>query len=86
LHTILAAANMLDTTDRLACNRYRIAYGLAARLLEMSRFDHSYGRDFARGVEPDGKREEVVRQCPAIPRDLVDLAVDDVMLGRRPRW
>jgi hypothetical protein len=77
---------MLDTTDLAACNRYRIAFGHAARLREMSRFDHSYGRDFARGVEPEGLREEVRRRCPAIPAELVELAVDDAMRGRRPPW
>src|SRR4051794_16122393 len=52
---------MLDTSDPIQCNRYRIAYGEAARLLEASRFDHSYGRDFARRVEPERIRAEVAR-------------------------
>src|SRR5262249_53947560 len=84
--SLLDGSPMIDTTDLVACNRYRLAYGQAARLVEMSRFDHSYGRDFALGVEPDGIREEVVRQCPTFPPELVNLAVDDAMRGRRPRW
>jgi hypothetical protein len=78
--------SMFDATDPEACNRYRLAYGLAARLLEMSRFDHSWGRDFARRIEPDEIRTEVARQCPTIPAEMVDWAVDDAMRRRRPRW
>jgi hypothetical protein len=76
----------MDTLDASEGNPYRIAYGLAARLLEMSRFDHSYGRDFARGVEPEQIRAEVLNQCPTLPPELVELAVDDAMAGRQPRW
>jgi len=42
---------MLDYADPMSCIRYRIAYGEAARLAEMARFDHSWGRDFAARVE-----------------------------------
>jgi hypothetical protein len=76
----------LDATDPTACNRYRIAYGHAARLLEMSRFDHSWGLDFARRVGPEQIRAEVAGECPAIPPELVELAVADAVAGRRPRW
>src|SRR3954454_7607464 len=41
---------MLDVTDPIACSRYRIAIAEASRLLEASKYDHSYGRDFARRV------------------------------------
>jgi hypothetical protein len=77
---------MLDTTDPLVCNKYRLVYGIAARLLEVSRFDRSYGRDFARRIEPERIREEVASQCPTIAVELVDLAVNDALAGRRPRW
>jgi hypothetical protein len=73
----------LDATEG---NRYRIAYGHAARVLEMSRFDHSWGRDFARRIEPEQIRAEAVSLCPTIPPELVDQAVDDAMARRRPRW
>jgi hypothetical protein len=76
----------MSTLDAPEGNQYRIAYGHAARLLEMSRFDHAWGRDFARRVEPDGINEEVARRCPTIPAELVELAVDDALMGRRPRW
>jgi hypothetical protein len=66
--------------------RYRLAYGQAARLLEMSRFDHAWGRDFARQGTPDGIRSEIVRECPTIPPELVELAVDDALAHRQPRW
>jgi hypothetical protein len=38
---------MLDSTDPRSCIRYRIAYGEAARLIEMATYDHAWGRDFA---------------------------------------
>ena len=69
---------MLDATDPIACNRYLP--------LDASRFDHSYGRDFARDVELGRIRGEVIRHCPAVPHDLVGLVVDDVMAGRKTRW
>src|SRR4051794_25292599 len=79
---------MLDATNPIAYNRYRIAYGEAARLLGAARFDHSYGRDFAGRVGPSAGqiRSEATRHCPMIPHDLVELAVDDMMAGRKPRW
>jgi hypothetical protein len=77
---------MLETTDPDACNRYRIAYGQAARMLEMSRFDHSWGRDFARRLKPERIRAEVHGQCPTVPPELLELAVDDALARRRPRW
>ena len=84
---VIGGMTMLDATDPIECNRYRIAFGQAARLLEASKYDHSYGRDFARRIEPDRTRTEVARLCGhRVPAELVDLAVDDVMAGRRPRW
>ena len=42
---------MEDLLDDLQARlTYRIAYGEAARLVEIARFDHGYGRDFAAGV------------------------------------
>ena len=38
------------TRDLMSKLGYRIAYGEAARLAEMARFDHGWGRDFAAGV------------------------------------
>jgi hypothetical protein len=76
----------MGTFDATEGNPYRIAYGLAARLLEMSRFDHAWGRNFARRIEPDRIRAEVASQCSTVPSELVDLAVEDAMRCRRPRW
>jgi hypothetical protein len=36
--------------DLMSKMGYRLAYGEAARLAEMARFDHGWGRDFAAGV------------------------------------
>jgi hypothetical protein len=38
------------TRDLMSKLGYRIAYGEAARLAEMARFDHGRGRQFAAGV------------------------------------
>lgn len=75
-----------DLQSRIA---YRIAFGEAARLAEMARFDHGWGRDFAAGVggEADAIEREVRRRFgPEIAPELVKLAIDDVLAGRRPRW
>ena len=75
-----------DLMSRLG---YRIAYGEAARLYEMSAFDHGWGRDFAAGVggEADEIEKEVVRRLNSgIHPKLIKLAVQDVMDQRKPRW
>jgi hypothetical protein len=78
----------LDSTDPAACNRYRIIYGEAARIVEISKMSLARGREHARGVEAE--REAILadlgRRYGHYPRDLVELAVDDVLRGRRPRW
>jgi hypothetical protein len=76
----------MSTPDATEGNPYRIAYGHAARLLEMSRFDHAWGKEYSRRVEPDQIRAVVASQCPKFPPELVDRAVDDALAGRRPRW
>jgi hypothetical protein len=68
---------------------YRLAYGEAARLAEMSRFDHGWGRDLAAGVGGEAgaiEREILRRVGTGVPPELVKLAVQDVLEGRRPRW
>jgi hypothetical protein len=68
---------------------YRLAYGEAARLAEMARFDHGWGRDFAAGVggEADAIERAVLRRLgPSVPPELVKVAVQDVVERRRPRW
>lgn len=75
-----------DLTARLG---YRIAYGEAARLVEMSRFDHGWGRDFAAGVgdASDAIAREVRRRLgPSIADELIRLAVEDALDERKPRW
>jgi hypothetical protein len=39
---------------------YRVAYGEAARLAEIGRFDHGWGRDFAAGI--GGQSEAIQRE------------------------
>lgn len=75
-----------DLGSRLA---YRIAYGEAARLLEIARFDHGWGRDFAAGVgdESDAIAREVRRRVgPSIGEEWIRLAVEDAVSERKPRW
>jgi hypothetical protein len=55
-----------DLESKLA---YHIAYGEAARLAEMARFDHGWGKDFAAGIggEPEVIEEEVRSEEATIP-------------------
>jgi hypothetical protein len=67
---------------------YRIAYGEAARLAEITRFDHAFGKDAAAGLGPEAEaieREVIRRMGPKIDPELVKLAVADALDGRRPR-
>ena len=69
--------------------RYRIAYGEAARLREIARFNHVSGKDFAAGIGGDTEltQAEVTRWVfPGIDPELIKMAVEDVMEKRRPRW
>jgi hypothetical protein len=79
---------MFDPTDATTCIRYRIAYGEASRLIEMSRFDHAWGRDFAARVESRAETilAEVIRRIGDHDLDVVKEGVEDAMAGRRPRW
>ena len=75
-----------DFQSRLA---YRIAYGEAARLAEIARFDHGDGRDFAArvGDQAVAIQQEVMRRVgPGVDPEVVRLAVGDALEGRRPRW
>jgi hypothetical protein len=67
---------------------YSVAYGEAARLVEMVTFDHGWGRDFAAGVggEADAIEREVVRRVGrGIRPELIKLAVQDAVEQRRKR-
>src|SRR3954454_13869247 len=46
----------------------------------------SSGRDFARRIEPERIPAEVAARFRAFPADLVELAIDDALAGRRPTW
>jgi hypothetical protein len=68
---------------------YRIAYREAARLAEMARFDHGWGRDFAAqvGGEVEAIEREVMRRVGhGIHAELIKLAVQDAVERRKPRW
>jgi hypothetical protein len=79
---------MLDSTDPMSCIRYRIAYGEAARLIEMARYDHAWGRDFAARVENQDEKilTAVISRIGGRALDVVKEAVEDAMAGRRPKW
>ena len=75
--------------DLESCLQYRIAYGEAARLAEIARFDHANGRDAAAhvGGETEAILAEVAHRLgPAATVEVIRLAVDDAIEGRRPRW
>jgi hypothetical protein len=68
---------------------YRIAYGEAARLAEMSRFDHGWGKDFAAGFggdELDIEAEVTRRLGHGIHPKLIKMAVQDALDNRKPQW
>ena len=80
---------MFDPADEQGASIYRRAYGEAARLVEIARFDHCFGRDFAAGI---GGRVEAIlgevrrRMGPGADPRLVELALEDAIAGRPPRW
>ena len=80
---------MFDPNDLGRAAIYRRAYGEAARLIEIARFDHCFGRDFAAGIgsNVEAIRVEVHRRMgrQANP-EAVEMAVTDAMAGRSPRW
>jgi hypothetical protein len=77
-----------DPIDAGITVTYRRAYGEAARLVEIARFDHCFGRDFAAGIggNVEAIRAEVRRRMgSAADRQAVELAIADAMAGRSPR-
>jgi hypothetical protein len=80
---------MSEPTDDGGWMLYRRAYGEAARLIEIARFDHCFGRDFAAGL---GGNVGVIiaevrrRMGRSADPEIVDSAVDDALAGRSPRW
>jgi hypothetical protein len=80
---------MFEPTDDGGWLVYRRAYGEAARLIEIARFDHCFGRDFAAGVGGNAMAiiAEVHRRMgPSADPEAVDAAVDDALAGRSPQW
>jgi hypothetical protein len=80
---------MFDPSDPEVASSYRRAYGEAARLVEIARFDHCFGRDFAAGIgghveaiQAEVARRMGTRATPAA----VQLAIQDAIAGRAPRW
>jgi hypothetical protein len=69
--------------------RYRIAYGEAARVAEIDRFDHVFGRDFAAQV---GSRCEAIecevarRMRPGADPELIKPEIEDAMENRKSQW
>jgi hypothetical protein len=80
---------MFDPCDPGAASTYRRAYGEAARLIEIARFDHCFGRDFAAGIggKVEAIQAEVVRRMgPQADPAAIRLAIQDAVAGRKPRW
>jgi hypothetical protein len=80
---------MFDPNDLERAAIYRRAYGEAARLIEIARFDHCFGRDFAAGI--GGNVEAIggeVHRRMGFETDppVVELAIKDAVAGRSPRW
>jgi hypothetical protein len=80
---------MSDPIEERKWLLYRRAYGEAARLVEIARFDHCFGRDFAAGI---GGRVEAIlgevrrRMGANADPEIIEAAVGDAMAGRPPRW
>jgi hypothetical protein len=75
-----------DLVSKMGC---RTAYGEAARLAEMSRFDHGWGRHFAAQVGGEAEaieREVMQRVGHEIHPELIKLAIRDAIEQRKPRW
>jgi hypothetical protein len=80
---------MFDPIDLGNATAYRRAYGEAARLVEIARFDHCFGRDFAAGIggRVEAIHAEVLRRMGRkVDPETVNLAVHDAVAGRSPRW
>jgi hypothetical protein len=78
--------------DFAAAVLYRLAYGLAADLIEIRRYDHAGGRAFASGVgaDPGAIPAEVLGRLDLAEQggaaEVVREAVEAALAGRRPRW
>jgi hypothetical protein len=80
---------MFDPLDLRSASIYRRAYGEAARLVEIARFDHCFGRDFAAGIggSVEAIQAEVHRRMGRdADSETVTLALLDAVSGRPPRW
>ena len=70
--------------------RYRIAYGKPPHGPRPQRFDHGWGREFARSGMPAAELEsEIVRRLEAVDETTLEMireAIADALAGRRPRW
>ena len=80
---------MFDPNDLEFAAVYRRAYGEAARLIEIARFDHCFGRDFAAGI--GGNVEAILtevrrRMGREADTETVQIAVQDAVAARSPRW
>ena len=80
---------MFDSNDLEFAAVYRRAYGEAARLIEIARFDHCFGRDFAAGI--GGNVEAILtevrrRMGREADPETVQIAVQDAVAARSPRW
>jgi hypothetical protein len=80
---------MFDPLDSTCASVYRRVYGEAARLMEIARFDHCFRRDFAAriGGQTEAICSEVERRMgPRMDRETIQIAVEDAIAGRGPRW
>jgi hypothetical protein len=81
----------IDEDDPTAAVLRRSAFGLAADLAEIRRFDHAWGKAFASGVGGERRaiEAEVLARLEAgqgAAAKLIREAVADALEGRRPRW
>jgi hypothetical protein len=87
--TTVGVERMFDPGNEREAAIYRRAYGEAARLVEIARYDHCFGRDFAAGI--GGCVESIFNEVKRrMGRDAdsvaVTRAVEDAVAGRQPRW
>lgn len=76
-----------DDQEFVANITYRIAYGEAARIVEVRGRNFAHGRDRVNEVriEAQALARDIAGRMGVEPAAIVE-AVEDALAGRRPRW
>jgi hypothetical protein len=62
-------------------------WGVVLRLIEMARYDHAWGRDFAARIENQGEKilAEVISRIGDCGLGVVKEGIEDALAGWRPK-